>query len=186
MSVPALARGGEPKNSLVVQAGYNSTVYNKMNSGFESGPHNDLYSMYERRFEHCKSPKALALSCFHHFGKVFSVGVYAAYCKASGDYYDPADDRVLYVKKTTGLYLMPQLRYSYLDGEVIRIYSGGGLGVGREWSKYDGDAKPGNTKLAWSIVPVGACLAVGRLSLETECEVGTVMSGIKIGIGYNF
>ena len=185
-SFPAQAQDKGAKNSVMFQWGGESAVSRSMDSGFESGPYGDLYDMYEKRFQEQKGGSVIALALFHNFAKRLSVGVYAAYSHASGDYYDPVEDKVLYRKKARGCYLVPQARFIWMDGYVLKLFSGAGYGVGRETSKHDKDAQPVITKSVWSVVPVGAHFIFADISWDIEVEVGSVMSGVKIGIGYNF
>ena len=152
VAFPAQAQDRGAKNSVMFQWGGGSAVSRSMDSEYESGPYGDLFNMYEGRFQDRRGTDVIALALFHNFAKRLSLGIYAAYSHSSADYYDPVEARVLYRKKVSGYYLMPQARCIWMDGKVLKMFSGAGYGVGRETSKHDKDAQPGITKSVWSIV----------------------------------
>lgn len=90
----------------------------------------------------------------------------------------------------TALYLLPNVRFTYVRSDVFKMYSGLGLGIGvlsgfsSEKSVFAGiggaDIQP-----AFQAVPVG--IQLGRdLYGIAEVSLGTMNVGLRAGIGYRF
>lgn len=90
----------------------------------------------------------------------------------------------------TALYLVPNVRFTYVRSEFFKMYSGLGLGLGvlsgfsSDKSVYAGiggaDIQP-----AIQAVPVGIQFG-GKLYGLAEVSLGTVNLGLRAGIGYRF
>ena len=90
----------------------------------------------------------------------------------------------------TALYLLPNVRFTYVRSDVFKMYSGLGLGIGvlsgfsSEKSVFAGiggaDIQP-----AFQAVPVG--IQFGRdVYGIAEVSLGTMNVGLRAGIGYRF
>ena len=90
----------------------------------------------------------------------------------------------------TAVYLLPNVRFTYVRSEVFKMYSGVGLGLGvmsgfnAEQSYFAGiggaDIEP-----AFQAVPVG--IQFGRdIYGIAEVNLGTMNVGLRAGIGYRF
>lgn len=94
------------------------------------------------------------------------------------------------IDKFYHLGLIPEARFTYLNRPNIRLYSGVGLGIGYELKKGNNNGNvifSGDTELSpvVSVIPFG--LSFGRTIFGfAELQVGTFMSGTRVGIGYRF
>ncbi len=90
----------------------------------------------------------------------------------------------------TAVYLVPNVRFTYVRSELFKMYSGIGLGLGvmsgfsSDKSVYAGiggaDIQP-----AIQAVPVGIQFG-GKVYGLAEVSLGTVNLGLRAGIGYRF
>ena len=90
----------------------------------------------------------------------------------------------------TALFVLPNVRFTYVRSEVFRMYSGVGAGLGvfdgfsSETSYYAGIGGA-EFDLAFQVVPVGIHFGRDVYGIA-EVSLGTMNMGLRAGIGYCF
>ena len=138
-----------------------------------------------------RSTNTWTFSYTYNFTRIFSLQASLSYEGGWDEYYSRADDSL--VGMTECHYLTPMLtaRFSWLNRNLVRIYSsvGAGIAVSLTDEYYtvsdDGVSTHPETYISLQVTPVG--ISVGRkLFGFFELGVGTIYVGGCFGIGYRF
>ena len=131
------------------------------------------------------------LSYTYNFTDAFSLSAGLGYEGGWSEYYSRADDSKIRVAECHYITPMVTARFSWLNRNLVRMYSSAGAGVSVAFAKaYNvadgtGNAKSPQAHLSLQLTPVG--ISVGRdLFGFFEIGVGTVYVGGCLGIGYRF
>ena len=138
-----------------------------------------------------RSTNTWTFSYTYNFTRIFALQASLSYEGGWDEYYSRADDSL--VGMTECHYLTPMLtaRFSWLNRNLVRIYSsvGAGIAVSLTDEYYtvsdDGVSTHPETYISLQVTPVG--ISVGRkLFGFFELGVGTIYVGGCFGIGYRF
>ncbi|HIZ86219.1 MAG TPA: hypothetical protein IAC04_06985 [Candidatus Coprenecus stercoravium] len=122
---------------------------------------------------------AVGLTYTYRFRKWFELSgvlTYSGYCR---DFFDKYTDKFAYRYTDTQISLMPYVRFVWVHTNLVRLYSGLGLGISMEFDGDDYQLLP-----AFAVTPVG--ITVGTY-IYGIAELSLGNTGLfSIGLGYKF
>lgn len=128
-----------------------------------------------------------ALSYGFRFTKWFDLSLSAIYFGQYADIRSNIDNSLIMHDRNHMFTLMPAARFTWLNRNLVRLYSSVALGLTFDSGVYDctsGSRRWRGTDPAFQLVPVG--IAVGR-QIFGFAEIGIGMQGVAVvGIGYRF
>lgn len=128
-----------------------------------------------------------ALSYGYRFTKWFDLSLSVVYFGQYADIRSNVDDSLIMHDRNHMLTLLPAARFTWLNRDLVRLYSSVAFGLTFDSGIYDSYSNHRRWRgidPAFQLVPVG--IAVGR-SVFGFAEVGIGMQGLAVvGIGYKF
>ena len=190
LSFPAFSKGREEWQPYDLKKHYDfdfiPRLYSPTYYASVSGLYDDAATYNKER-----STNTWTFSYTYNFTRIFALQASLSYEGGWDEYYSRADDSL--VGMTECHYLTPMLtaRFSWLNRNLVRIYSsvGAGIAVSLTDEYYtvsdDGVSTHPETYISLQVTPVG--ISVGRkLFGFFELGVGTIYVGGCFGIGYRF
>lgn len=129
------------------------------------------------------------------FKKWLAMDICLGVCPFWAENFDGRTDALVGKENGVAVYLMPKIRFTFLNREYVRLYANIGIGMGKYFgfkelqysysSSYGRKYVDNSFKLEAQVVPLG--IEFGR-RLFGFCEfgVGTMYMGATAGIGYKF
>lgn len=117
--------------------------------------------------------------------KWLKVGGTVGYARFWADLYDPRLGKSIGQKTLNDISLMGQVKFTFINRQIFRMYAGGGYGAAA-WAGKEGDDNYSKLVPAFEFIPVGFQWTGHKVFTTMEIAMGSRMMGIRAGLGYRF
>ena len=145
----------------------------------------DLYDLYDPYYLDSDFSPVLTVDYSHYFSRWFKAGVTTGFSQAWADRYDPMAGRRTGTRTISDFNLMGQMKFTYLDKSIFKMYSGLAAGGTFRYVDDDGNGRM-KYRLAGEVIPLGFMWTDHRVYGIFETAVGSRMLGMRIGLGCRF
>lgn len=144
----------------------------------------ELYSFYEPYFVCDMSPE-VSLDANVLLKEWLKVGGKMGYSTVLGDRIDPKTNRTLYRKEFSDITLAGQVRFTFYEKLPFRAYAG--VAAGATYRHGDDHGERISRLLpTYEVVPIGYQIAYRSTYAIIEGALGSMLVGLRFGIGYRF
>lgn len=117
--------------------------------------------------------------------KWLKVGATVGYARFWADQYNPRQNSSIGEKTLNDISLMGQVKFTFVNRQIFRMYAGGGVGAAAWVGKDNGESY---SKLVPVIefIPLGFQWTGHKVFTTMEIALGDRMMGVRAGLGYRF
>ena len=162
--------------------GYTSEEFPECHSYYGTGELSDFYRSYTDDPEYTPY---LSADFNVYLSKWVKVGASAGYSRFWANKYDPRSNNRIGEKSLNDLSLLGQAKFTYINRQIFRMYSGVGAGA-EVWAGDDNGDFYSKLVPAFEIIPIGFQWTDHRIYTTLEIALGTRMMGVRAGLGYRF
>jgi len=173
-----------------ISFGFGLVTENKqfMNDLFSNGTLGDLFYLSHYNYGDFVTTGALNFNYTLNLNKHLSVGCLSSFQLDSRSVFENSTGQKMGDARQIFSSLTPRLYVFWLNKDVFRIYSGGGVSAGYYWTKYRfGETRFSGRKFGWKPLLTLAGFQAGRRFYGfMEANVGGRLGYLNMGIGYRF